>query len=303
MIFFWILLGLVFTLALICEVLILLNLRCKPVPDLSVSEKLRGTRLEPYAEALQKGIASIRAMPWEDVWLTGHGGLRLHGRMLRGRGEKAVLLSHGYRSSGENDFCGIVDYYREHGFSILMIDQRGHGQSEGRQLTFGVRERRDMACWICWAADNLSGELWLHGVSMGAVSLLMALPLCPDTPVRGVIADSVYDNVRELMIYQAGRKYRLPKFPITQIVSLEGCLLMGKDFIKLYASECAAETGIPVFLIFGTHDRTVPPGMASRFIPGKSAQCVFIEGARHARCWQKSPKTYGKALEYFINGE
>ncbi len=299
----WIILSLLLVLFLTVGVLLFVNLRCRPVPDLSDPEKLRGTRWEPYGAMLQKGITSIRTMPWEDVWLTNHSGQRLHGRVLRGSGEKTVLLSHGYRSSGENDFCGIVDYYRERGFTILMIDQRGHGQSEGSQLTFGVRERWDMACWICWASENLQGELWLHGVSMGAVSLLMALPLCPDAPVRCVVADSVYDNVRELLIYQAGRKYRLPKFMVAQIVTLEGCLLMGKNFVRLHASQCAAESGIPVRLICGTKDSAVPPCIATRFAREKNAQCIFIGGGRHAMCWLKSPKAYEKALNYYIYGK
>ena len=295
-------LSLLLILFLAVGVLLLVNLRCRPVPDLSAPEKIRGTRWESYSDVLQKGIASIRAMSWEDVWVINHSGMRLHGRVLRGSGERVVLLAHGYRSSGENDFCGIVDYYLERGFSILMIDQRGHGQSEGRQLTFGVRERWDMACWICWASENLQGELWLHGVSMGAVSLLMALPLCPDAPVCGVVADSVYDNVRELLIYQAGRKYRLPKFPVAQIVTLEGRLLMGKDFTRLHANQCAAESGTPVLLLCGTHDHTVPSGMPDRFARKGNTHCIFIPDGRHAMLWLKEPKQYESALEYYFHG-
>lgn len=298
----YILCGLLLCLLLGCGILLLLNLRCRPVPDLSKPEYVKGTRWEPYSETLRKGIAEIRSLPWEDVWLTNHSGMKLHGCVLRGQGEKTVVLAHGYRSSGENDFCGIVDYYRSRGFSIVMVDQRGHGRSEGRQLSFGVRERRDMVCWICWTAENLPGELWLHGVSMGAVSLLTELPLCRDAPIRGVIADSVYDNVRELILYQAGRKYKLPKFPVSQIVTLEGGLLLGKDFAALYASDCAAQSGVPIYLFCGTKDHTVPPGMFARFDRAENVQGILIPDARHAMCYLASPDTYEKALEGFIYG-
>ena len=296
----WIICAVLLLSLLGCGILLLLNLRCQPVPDLSKQENVQGTRWEPYADVLQKEISKNRSLPWEDVWLTNHSGMKLHGRILRGNGEKTVMMAHGYRSSGENDFCGIVDYYWSRGFSVVMIDQRGHGQSEGRQLSFGVRERWDMVCWICWTAENLPGELWLHGVSMGAVSLLMALPLCGDVPISGVIADSVYDNVRELILYQAGRKYKLPNFPVSQIVSLEGSLLLGKDFAALYASDCAAQSGVPVYLICGTKDHTVPPGMSARFDRAENAQGIFIPDARHAMCWLASANTYEKALEDFI---
>ena len=121
MILLWTAAALVLLLFLGVGALLQRNLRCGPVPDLSEPEKVRQTRWEPYAETLQKGIASIRAMPWEDVWLHDPKGLKLHGRVFHG-GEETVLLAHGYRSSGENDFCGIVDFYAGQGFTVLMID-------------------------------------------------------------------------------------------------------------------------------------------------------------------------------------
>ncbi len=298
----WILAGLFVILAGFCGIILLRSLSCRPVPDLSQPEKTAGTRWEPYAQTLHDGIASTRSQPWKEIRITGTGGIKLCGHLLRGEYAKTVILAHGWRSSGENDFCGILDYYRENGYSVLMVDQRGHGKSGGRRLSFGIRERRDMACWIRWTHENLPGDLWLHGVSMGAVSLLGALPLCSEVPVCGVIADSPYDSVRELMIYQAGKKYRLPKRMITGIVSLEGSLLFGKDFTELSASQSASASGVPVLVICGTEDRTVPPGVPAAFTKGKKTMCVFIPGGRHAMCWLHSPAVYERALDQFLSG-
>lgn len=93
--------------------------------------------------------------------------LRLHGRLLRGEGRRSVLLVHGYHSSGENDFCGIFDYYASRGYNILLIDQRGHGLSEGRELAYGPARAAGRARLGARLAQELGGEIWLHGVSMG----------------------------------------------------------------------------------------------------------------------------------------
>lgn len=298
----WIILIIVTLLLAVCFILLLLNLKSSPVPDLSAPEQIKGTRWEPYARTLEENISRIREYPWEDVWITSHDGLRLHGQVLHGSSDRTVLLAHGYRSSGENDFCGLVDYYRKKNDTILMVDQRAHGKSEGKQLTFGIRERWDMTGWISYAVENLPQELYLHGISMGAVSLMMALPLCKGFPIRGVIADSAYDNVRELLLYQAKRKYHLPAFPFYALISAEGFLLLGKSFSSLHAAACIAESNMPVLIINGTGDHTIPPGMAGKFTRARQVQYSCIEGARHGMCWLTAPEVYKALLNQFIDG-
>ena len=138
---------------------------------------------------------------------------------------------------------------------------------------------------------------------MGAFSLLTALPLNPARFVCGMVADSVYDNVRELLIYQFGRKYPLPKFPTVPVVSLLGRILLGKDFSGLYASGTASECGVPILLIHGTRDHTVPTDMPGRSAGGTGIRSVSVPDGRHAMLWLKEPELYERELEHFINGE
>ena len=285
---------------ILCLVLLWLNLRSGPVSDLSDTEALRNTRWEQFAETLREGISRIRAYPWEDVWIVSHDGLKLHGRVLKGTSEKTVILAHGYRSSGENDFCGIVDYYRENNFTVLMIDQRAHGESEGKRLSFGLRERWDMTGWICYAVENLPSELYLHGVSMGGVSLMMALPSCKGYPIKGIIADSAYDNVQELLIFQIKKKYHLPSPVFDCLISLAGSLLLGRDCKKLHAAQCVAENKVPVIIMNGSDDHMIPPGMAARFTRARNVQFVCIDGAPHAMCWLTAQGTYENQMDRFL---
>ena len=282
---------------ILCLVLLWLNLRSGPVSDLSDTGAIRNTRREQHEERLHE---RIKAYPWEDVWIVSHDGLKLHGLVLRGTSEKTVILAHGYRSSGENDFCGIVDYYRVNNYTILMIDQRAHGESEGKRVSLGLRERWDMTGWICYAIENLPSELYLHGVSMGGVSLMMALPFCKGYPIKGIIADSAYDNVRELLIYQIKKKYHLPSPVFDCLISLAGSLLLGRECKKLHAAQCVAENKVPVIIINGSADHTIPPGMAARFTRARNVQFVCIDGSPHARCWQTAQGAYEYQVDRFL---
>ena len=203
-------------------VMIKQNMRPERARDLSRPEERAGRRWEPYAAQLDEGIAHIRAAAWEDRWITSFDGLRLHGRLLRGEGRRSVLLVHGYHSSGENDFCGIFDYYASRGYNILLIDQRGHALSGGRELAYGLRERRDVLDWARALALELGGEIWLHGVSMGGAAVLMAAGLGLPEEVSGLIADSAFTSARDILAYNFSRRYALPRFPFIELGTLAG---------------------------------------------------------------------------------
>jgi len=55
---------------------------------------------------------------------------------------------HGRDNSRTNGFCdqfvSFANQLHKAGFSVLMIDLRGHGQSADSRYTFGIKERQDI---------------------------------------------------------------------------------------------------------------------------------------------------------------
>lgn len=282
----------------------LLRLKMRPGRpiDLSCPERLGNTRWEPYAQALAEGIARIRALPWEKVQITAYDGVRLHGRLLRGKAGRTVLLAHGYRSSGENDFAGIVDYYVGAGFNILMIDQRAHGDSEGKRIFFGVRECHDIQRWAQFALRECPGPLWLHGISMGAASCLLAAGLGLPENTRGIIADSSFAGPRDALAYQMKRQYHLPYFPFVTIGTLAGLCVAGHDFVYCSVEDAVAGCALPMLFVYGGRDHTVPPDSAQRLCAarGNRDALLIVPEARHALSWQEDAAAYAEALDRFI---
>jgi pimeloyl-ACP methyl ester carboxylesterase len=139
-------------------------------------------------------------------------GLRL--RMWTRRGSPAlpaVVIVHGVGDSLES-FVDMGLEYAARGHTVVLLDTRGHGGSEGDHITLGAREREDVRA----AMDRLRGEgaaasgLILVGHSMGAVAVLRAAADQPD--VRAVIAEAPYDTFRETIARHASLIYHMPRW-------------------------------------------------------------------------------------------
>ncbi|MCF0137316.1 MAG: alpha/beta hydrolase [Oscillospiraceae bacterium] len=283
-------------------VLLKITVRPGEAPNLYDPAVAGKTRWAPYSGDIHNGIDRIRRLPWEDVFINSGDGLRLRGRLLYGEGRDGVILVHGYRSSGEIDFAGIVDYYRERGFGILLVDQRAHGQSGGDMICFGVREQEDVRRWSELAASRLGGRLWVHGVSMGAATTLLAAEAGFPVPVSGLVVDSCYPSPRDVLAYQMSKQYRLPHFPFVPIGSLAGMCIAGRGFVSCSTARASANAKEPILFVCGAEDRSIPPGsvQALRRARGDRDPILEVPYARHGLCWLQDPEGYARALDDFF---
>ena len=160
--------------------------------EANIDKFLAAKQFDGYREELSAAIAYVRSLPYEDVYITSGDGLRLHAKVFRAENERAaVLLFHGYRSDyGYFDFGAVIRKYLEKGISLLLVDQRSHGKSEGKYIGFGIKERGDCLLWAAEATRIFAGlPLVLEGLSMGATTVLMASGDDLPPEVKGIIAD------------------------------------------------------------------------------------------------------------------
>jgi len=96
-------------------------------------------------------------------------GLRLRTWTLRGEPERAaVIVTHGVGDSLES-FTGVASVLHRRGHTVLLLDLRGHGGSEGRYTSLGGREKDDVrAALRHLRGRGLAGRGFiLMGFSMG----------------------------------------------------------------------------------------------------------------------------------------
>ena len=91
---------------------------------------------------------------------------------------------------------------------------RAAGLSEGKYLTMGVKESDDIVLWakeIVQKDEN--AQIVLHGISMGAATVMMTTAKHPQNVVAAV-EDCGYTSAYDMFTNQLDVIFGLPEFPI-----------------------------------------------------------------------------------------
>lgn len=265
---------------------------------------LSGPDYDPYHDDMIALIDKAVKIPYEPVYITAKDGVKLFGRLyIQSARAPYHIQFNGYKGNGIRDFSGGLQLALKTGANVILVDQRAHGASGGRTISFGVRERYDVAAWAEYVT-GIAGEdarIYLDGVSMGAATVLMAadLPL-PDT-VKGIIADCPYDTPFGIVSHVAGKKPGL-KYVSRPFIVL-GALLFGR--FNIFASspvDSVRGAKAPILIIHGTADNYVPIEMSRRIrdaAPDK-VTLVEVDGAPHGLSYIKDYEKYEKAFYEFL---
>ncbi len=265
----------------------------------------RGKQYDLYRETILQSVKQVLALPYERVEILSRDGISLVGRYFKGEeGKPLVLFFHGYRCTGMRDGNGILQFCQRNGYHTLVVTQRAHGGSEGRTITFGVKERYDCLDWIsdCTKRFGTEQKIVLAGLSMGASTVLMSTGLKLPAQVKGVIADCPYSSPKEIL-RAVIRQMHYPEGITYALVRLSGKLFGGFDVEDYTALEAMKGCEIPVLLIHGDEDLFVPCTMSQDcydICRAKSKELLMVPKAGHGVCYCADARSYERALERFF---
>ena len=257
-------------------------------------------------EEIDREMAWFRAQKPEELTIRSRDGLKLCGSYLEAPDAKAcMLLCHGYRSRGGLDFALVLRTLYEHGCSVLVIDQRAHGRSEGKYIAYGVLERYDCQQWAWFLHAKLGGRvpIFLEGMSMGASTVMMAAELALPPSVVGIIADCGYNSPWEELRHCIKYRYHLPVFPVLPLTELMCRLVAGYSLKGASAAASLANSPLPLLIIHGMDDDFVPATMTAEnygAAAGEKRQ-ILVPGARHALSYLVDRERLEKELLDFID--
>jgi len=154
-----------------------------------------------------------------DVWIESADGLRLRGRRVDADSGRYAILAHGYSANGRS-MAAFGKRFHELGFTVLIPDLRGHGESEGHYISMGWHDRLDMLRWIDEIVrEDPGAEIVLFGISMGGATVMMTAGEALPPNVKAIVADCGYTSVWDEFSGQLRAQFGLPPIPLMQAAS------------------------------------------------------------------------------------
>ncbi len=172
--------------------------------------------------------------------------------------DKAVIILHGHNSSHDFDVYR-APYLVNAGYNVMLFDFRAHGRSDGKTMTFGYAERRDVEAAIEFVHDRGVKHIGLLGFSYGGMAAMVTTPICTD--IEAVIDDGGPARIRTGMAAR-GVEMGFPLWltrPLAWLVVLMASLRLR---VNLFMYEPIRWVGKisprPILFIHGDHDQYLP---------------------------------------------
>lgn len=264
-----------------------------------------GEQYEPHKSEIVELIDKLSQIEYKDVYTTSFDGLRLHGRYYHVKdGAPLNIGFHGYRATSLRDFCVGANESLKRGHNILLIDQRGQGKSEGKTITMGVKEHRDVLSWVEFANAHFGEDtkIILYGVSMGAASVLMSTALPLPENVTGVIADCPYNAPKDILLNVCQKDMGINPKIAYPFIWLAGRLFGNFDINAVSCESAVTNSKIPVLILHGEDDRYVPCYMSEEIERAnkKLVTRYTFPNAGHGISFFSDKERYRKITEAFF---
>ncbi|GAA0684970.1 MAG: alpha/beta hydrolase [Clostridium cadaveris] len=241
---------------------------------------------------------------YSDEYIISVDGLNLHSYKIinKNKTDKWAIVVHGYTSEGVRMSSYAKRYY-DMGYNVLIPDLRSHGISEGDYIGMGWDDRLDIIEWAkVLIKENSNSEIVLHGISMGAATVMMVSGEELPNNIKSIVADCGYTSAWNQFAYQLDDLFGLPAFPFLHSAAVMAKIRAGFNISDVSAIEQVKKSTTPILFIHGDEDKFVPYFMMDELYDAASCrkEKLTIKGAGHAKASQVNPETYWNTIEDFI---
>jgi len=220
------------------------------------------------------------AMDYETLEIITHKNKKLFSWFITAKSSAPlIIIIHGWGSSSAL-MLPIANTFYQAGLNVLLVDSRCHGQSDADTYSALPHFSEDINCAIDYAKNNLSfnGKIILLGHSVGAGAVLYSAAQRDD--ISAVISLSAFGSPEWLM-QRYFNNFNLPGFLIKFLLSYIQWVI-GHKFNEIAPVNTIKKITIPVLIVHGTHDKTVPLQDAYAIQKNNhNGHLLIIENARH----------------------
>jgi len=230
--------------------------------------------------SLDRTPADIGA-DYRDVSIRTSDGVTLHGWYIHGSGDRVLLFFHGNAGNISHRLESIRQFLQL-GLSVLIIDYRGYGQSEGRTTEQGIYRDAEAAWdYLTGTLDTPADRIIVFGRSMGASA---AASLAAKHRPLALIIESSFTSVPDI----AGEYY--PWLPVRWLSRLRHS---AKEFVR--------KTDSPVLVIHSRDDEIVPFHHGQSIFEAADEPRTFVEiRGTHNDAFLRDEQAYLSGLRSFL---
>ena len=171
-----------------------------------------------------------------------------------------IVICHGL-AHDKRSGVRFVQYLLREGYTLLAIDFRNHGDSEGDVTTYGYFEKRDLHAAIQYLRKTFGSapRIGVLGASMGASIALQAAAETDE--LSALVLDSPFASLKTITYEWADQKTHMPR------LLLHVPMHLGYFLYELYTNcrvleiepvEKVKKLSCPIFLIHGAKDDKIP---------------------------------------------
>lgn len=237
---------------------------------------------------------------YKEVYIKSFDKKKLHAYEIKNKLNTWVIIVHGYTNNALEMLDVAYNFYKK-GYSILLIDQRAHGKSDGVYSTHGFYERKDMLSWIDYINKKKKTKIILYGISMGGTVIMRTVgENLPDNVICAIEDCGFISNYDQFYNQLKYLKF-LPK-PIISSFNIFSSIFFGFNIYKFKPEEILMNGKIPFMFIHGSSDKLVPPKNAYdayQLYKGKK-KLLIIDGAKHMKSSIQDSKKYYNEIFSFI---
>jgi uncharacterized protein len=203
-------------------------------------------------------------LEFEDVRFRTADGVGLHGWLVPGQGDLALLWFHGNAGNVSHRVELLRELHEELGITAFIVEYRGYGTSEGRPSEQGLYLDAEAALDALSERTGLPADrIVLLGQSLGAA---VSVELATRRQPAGLILESAFTSVREMA------RHHYPWLPAAGLVRT-----------RFDSLSKLGEITAPVLVVHGDRDEIAPLRMGEALYAAapEPKRLQVIRGAGH----------------------
>lgn len=225
----------------------------------------------------------------------------IHGWFLPGRiGRGTVILMHGVRAN-RLDMLNRTRFLSRAGYGVLLFDFQAHGESSGKQITFGYLESKDARAAVEFArALSPQEKIGVLGVSMGGAAAMLA---SPPLSVDAIVFEQVYPTLRGAIGDRMAMRLGAWSKILTPLLSWQLRPRLGVSAEALRPRDRVTKITASKLFIGGAEDRHTTPAETRNMVDAAAEpkELWIVAGAKHVDLCRFGKTEYEERILRFFS--